>query len=212
MFNDSGGVKGLTVCCFICFDMRKLDAVSVQLKEGTEPFLNQEQVLPFCLLDFWAWAFSDLLNNALRGIIAEYIVKQALGLKSTFRTEWDAYDLQTEKGLKIEVKSAAYLQSWKQTALSSISFGIAPTKGWNPKTNDSSTEKKRHADFYIFCLLHHQDKQTVNPLHLDQWTFYVLKTAVLNEHMLYQQRISLKALLKLQPMCCSYEELAGCLG
>jgi hypothetical protein len=34
-----------------------------------------------------------------------------------------------------------------------------------------STEIKRHADVYVFALLAHTDKATVDPLSLDQWRF-----------------------------------------
>ncbi|AXG97954.1 hypothetical protein DVJ83_00840 [Deinococcus wulumuqiensis] len=43
--------------------------------------------------DFWRWAYSDFLSNALRGVLAEYIVAQAAGCTHRARTEWDAYDL-----------------------------------------------------------------------------------------------------------------------
>jgi len=43
--------------------------------------------------------------------LAEYLVATVLGLNQGVRNEWDAYDLETEAGLKIEVKSAAYIQS-----------------------------------------------------------------------------------------------------
>jgi hypothetical protein len=65
------------------------------------------------LLDFWQWAYSDLLSNTNRGRLAEFIVARALSLGLTdVRIEWDAVDLVTPTGVKVEVKSAAYLQSW----------------------------------------------------------------------------------------------------
>jgi hypothetical protein len=39
-----------------------------------------------------------------------------------------------------------------------------------------SGEAKPHADVYVFCLLHHTDKLTVDPLNLNQWEFYILAT------------------------------------
>lgn len=30
------------------------------------------------VVDFWSWAYSDLLNNTDRGVLAEYIVHSAL--------------------------------------------------------------------------------------------------------------------------------------
>lgn len=187
--------------------MKDLDAVKVGLKNGNEPFSFENQNLEFKLTDFWAWSQSDLLNNTLRGILAEYIVRQDLGIKKSTRTEWDAYDLETENGVKIEIKSASYLQSWKQSELSRISFDIAPTKGWNRETNEYSKETKRQSDFYIFCLLHHKDKNTVDPTRLDQWTFYVLPTKQLDKEKKQQKRISLKPLINLNPKICCFGEI-----
>lgn len=64
---------------------------------------------------------SDLVSNATRCRLAEYIVARALGISTAgVRDEWAAYDLITPDGIRIEVKSAAYLQSWRQTALSKV--------------------------------------------------------------------------------------------
>jgi hypothetical protein len=127
-----------------------LEAIPVQRKTGQENFIAAGSPLNLKLLDFWQWSQSDLLSNATRGVLAEFIVASALGLDKDSRTEGDAYDLKSEKDLKIEIKSAAYLQSWKQKKLSAIKFGIAPTKGWFADTNEFSAETKRHADLYIF--------------------------------------------------------------
>ena len=189
--------------------MTDLKAIKVIPKIGNEPFSFESQNLNFKLTDFWSWSQSDLLNNTLRGVLAEYIVRQDLGIKKSTRTEWDAYDLETENGIKIEIKSAAYLQSWKQNNLSQISFDIAPTKGWNAETNEYSTKIKRQSDFYVFCLLHHRDKRTVDPTKLEQWTFYVLQTQILDEQKKSQKRISLGSLLKLNPMKCEYGKIQG---
>jgi hypothetical protein len=76
-------------------------------KSGTERFHRNGAQLGFDLLSFWQWSSSDLVNNVLRGRLAEYIVAQDLGVAGGTRTEWDAYDLQTKSGIKVEVKSAA---------------------------------------------------------------------------------------------------------
>ncbi len=55
-------------------------------------------------------------------------------------------------GFRIEVKSAAYLQSWNQKALSPISFSVAPALGWDAKAGARSKEKIRPADVCVFCL------------------------------------------------------------
>jgi hypothetical protein len=80
-------------------------------------------------LDFWSWAFSDLRQNNVRGHLAEYIVGLALDVPLTVRSSWDDYDLQVPDGkltrgaIRLQVKSAAYLQAWGQQKLSAITFG-----------------------------------------------------------------------------------------
>jgi hypothetical protein len=107
-------------------------------KSGTERFHRNGAQLGFDLLNFWQWSSSDLVNNVLRGRLAEYIVAQDLSVAGGTRTEWDAYDLQTKSGIKVEVKSAAYLQSWKQSRASSIRFGVQPTRGWDASIDEYS--------------------------------------------------------------------------
>lgn len=160
-------------------------------------------------MEFWRWAASDLLSNAMRGVLAEYIVANALGITGGVRTEWDAFDLRMENGTTIEVKSAAYLQSWHQNRLSSISFGIQPTKGWDSSTNIVSAERKRQADIYVFCVLNHKDQVTVNPINLDQWDFYILRAEVLNRECPIQKTISFNSLLRLGPVKAAYSEIAS---
>ena len=81
----------------------------------------------------WRWSASELLGNTLRGVLAEYPVAVDLGVANGIRTEWDAFDPQTSDGTTVEVKSGAYVQAWHQDRPSKISFGIAPTLGWEEK-------------------------------------------------------------------------------
>lgn len=147
--------------------------------------------------DFWQWAYSDFLSNALRGVLAEYIVAQAAGCTHRPRTEWDAYDLLTDDGIKIEVKSAAYLQSWEQQKPSAIRFSIGPKRGWDARTNVYASEATRAADLYVFCLFQEQGREKADPLNLEQWTFLVCPAALLDEHFPTQQSLGLAALERL---------------
>ena len=176
--------------------------------DGDELFL-ETGVHQLKLADFWAWSSSDLLNNAKRGVLAEFLVASDLGIADGFRIEWDAYDLTTPSGITVEVKSAAYLQSWKQDKLSDIGFSIAQSKAWSPLTNRFSTESKRQADVYVFCLLDHKDKSTVNPMDLNQWRFFVLPTTILDEEYGSMKRISLTKLLRLSPEQVVYGEISN---
>ncbi|WCL80886.1 hypothetical protein PPO43_12995 [Saprospira sp. CCB-QB6] len=177
--------------------------------EEDKPFLANSKSLAFKLVDFWKWNQSNLIENRTRGILAEFIVKMALDINSATRLEWDAYDFetQTEKGkVKIEVKSAAYIQAWAQKKLSSIRFGIAPTKGLLQDGNYSETYK-RQADIYIFCLLDHKDQATINPLDMDQWCFYLAPTSLLDKELGHQKSLGLTRLKKLGLKAIKYSDL-----
>ena len=132
--------------------MKDLPPIEIKRKTGEEVFIGVGKD-KLTLKDFWQWSSSDLVSNATRGILAEFLVAFALGLNKSIRNEWDPYDLKTEKGIKIEVKSAAYLQSWYQEKLSNITFNIRPTFAYDYQTNLLAKEKKRQADLYVFCLL-----------------------------------------------------------
>ncbi|MFI8438959.1 hypothetical protein ACIGJO_35590 [Streptomyces sp. NPDC079020] len=166
---------------------------------GSEPIRANGETVGR-LTDFWSWACSDLANNTMRGVLAEYLVATALGAATGTRTEWDTVDIRTPEKWRIEVKSTAYLQSWAQSQPSKVSFGIAPASGWDAQTGATSAEVLRRSDVYVFCLLHHQDKQTLDPLDLDQWTFYVLPTRVLDERCRIQKTIRLSSLERLSPL------------
>lgn len=189
-------------------DEFQLAALQVQRKSGTESFHENGRPLHHRLLDFWQWSSSDLTNNAMRGVLAEYLVALSLGLTNACRVEWDAFDLETADGIKIEVKSAAYLQTWRQTRLSTIQFQIGQTYGWNSSTDVTTTEQRRQADIYIFCVLKHQDKRTLDPLNVEQWDFYLLPTSVLNEKVPTQKTMGLSTLLRLGPTKATFGGLS----
>jgi hypothetical protein len=173
---------------------------------GAEPFRAGSTAQDFDLLSFWQWSRSDLLSNATRGVLAEYLVARALGVVDGIRDEWAAYDLITPEGIKVEVKSAAFLQSWHQEKLSAISFRTPETKAWDPETNVLGDKSQRQADVYVFALLFHKNKATVDSMDVTQWEFYVVPTHVLNDRQRSQHSITLPSLRRLaQPV--SYGEL-----
>lgn len=186
--------------------MKVLQGIKTTAKEPLEKFRIDGKFLDYNIADFWSWNQSDLIENRNRGILAEFIVKQALGIKNPTRLEWDSVDLITEDGTKIEIKSAAYLQSWNQTKYSSIIFDIKPTKALL-MDNKYSENSIRQADIYIFCLLHHKDKDTVDPMKLEQWTFYLVRTDEINKKLVTQKTIGLLKLESLNHIKCNYNEL-----
>ena len=58
--------------------MNRLDRIEIKRKTGKEPFHSSGRDAGFDLLGYWQWTESDLVSNTTRGIIAEYIVAQAL--------------------------------------------------------------------------------------------------------------------------------------
>lgn len=159
--------------------MDSLDGIELHKKDGSEPISYDGISIGHTIFDFWKWAYSDIISNVTRGVLAEYIVALALGIgEENVRMIWEPYDLITPGGLKVEVKSAAYLQSWKQRRLSSISFACNKTQ------IDTSLEQDgtflRRADVYVFALLKQKDKSMLNPLDLSQWQFWVVPAETLN--------------------------------
>lgn len=145
--------------------------------------------------EFWQWAYSNVMDNAERGIFAEWLVAKALGAADGARTEWDKYDILTPSGISDEVKTSGYIQSWDQEKLSEIVFSVPMTKGWDSTTNTYSQDKKRQADIYVFCVHKHKDQETVEPLNLAQWDFYVIDTDTLNSKIGDQKSITLHKLI-----------------
>lgn len=166
----------------------------VQPLTGAEPFHTGNEDLGFDLASFWRWSASDLASNVWRGVLAEFLVARALGMAAGVRVEWDACDVRTKEGIRVGVKSAAYLQSWHQRTMSAISFDIGMKRGWDAETNTYAPAPCRGADVYVFALLAHQDKATLDPLDVDQWRFYVVPVRVIDATFGSQKRIALSSL------------------
>lgn len=171
-----------------------LDKIQIEKKIGGEPFIGNS---PKQLLDYWSWAHSDMISNAERGVLAEFIVGMALDALGETRTEWDAYDLETKDGIKIEVKASGYIQTWIQKSLSTPLFGIRPTIGSTDGGATFSGPRKRQADIYVFCIHAHKEQETANPLDLSQWEFYVLTSRKLDQDVPFQKTLSFNGLIKL---------------
>ena len=183
------------------------------LKTGKEAFHARGENVDFGIFDFWRWAHSDLLDNAARGVLAEFLVARALNATCEPRHEWDAVDVRTESGVKVEVKSSAYAQSWPLDEPSIISFNIKATEQpWDAEANkyEPRNQPERDSDVYVFCLLVGQSDYPgpkpdpdPDPMDLSQWEFYVLPTEKLPD----QKTIRLRPLKKLVQCATPYEEL-----
>ncbi len=155
--------------------------------------------------DFWQWAYSDVLSNRNRSIFAEFIVGVALGVGDEPRVEWDAADL-CYRGFKIEVKSSADCQSWRQEKPSTIQFSIRKAVVWNPVRGKYEGEPTRCADLYVFCHYPERDKTKAKVLDVPAWDFYVVSTAALNRDFGETKSLSLATVRRLA-MRCKYGEL-----
>lgn len=177
--------------------------------EPMEGIIKSDKSVIGSVMDYWKWAHSNLLDNAERGTFAEYLVAKAVGDKSSYRVNWEKYDLVSSEGIRIEVKTSAYIQTWGQDKLSELKFRIGKTYGYDNEKNAYDDEKKRQADVYVFCVFKEKDQENLNLLDTTQWEFYVLASKVLNEDSYYAEKnsISLNPLMKLGAAKCNYENI-----
>jgi hypothetical protein len=114
-------------------------------------FLEHDEKVPgldqTTILDFWRWAYSDVLSNGTRSVFAEFMVGKALGCLGQPRVEWDSVDLHYGE-FGIEVKASAACQRWSQSKPSPISFGIRKAVFWNEATGKYEGEATRSAHCY----------------------------------------------------------------
>lgn len=45
---------------------------------GNEKFIFKDKDLGKTMLNFWSWAYSDLIRNVNRGAFAEFVVREAM--------------------------------------------------------------------------------------------------------------------------------------
>ncbi len=134
---------------------------------------------------FHAWALPAAMTSpTARGLLAEYLVRRAVGETTQPAEDWHYVDIECKNGLTIEVKCSAYLQPRKDNTLVKIrspKFSISQKKGawcnreWNWKPPPESP--KRWADIYVLCLECETDPERYAPLDLSQWEFFVIATA-----------------------------------
>lgn len=183
----------------------RLDEIKPNKLNGSEKIVNNQ--IKRTLLDYWQWAYSDLIGNTERGNFAEYLVAMSCGVDNENRISWNSFDLELENGIKIEVKSSAYLQSWKQKDFSKPIFSVSKSLAWDYKENTYDINKKRQADIYVFALLAHKDKATVNPLDTNQWEFYILSTKILDKIVGENKTVSLGKIIKMGALKSSFMDL-----
>ncbi|MCI8562011.1 MAG: hypothetical protein HFH69_00675 [Lachnospiraceae bacterium] len=181
----------------------------MELLSGSEKFTLHGKDTGITVLDYWAWSCSDLYDNAMRGVMAEFLVTSSFTRGAThpsqMRTNWLPYDVTSPTGRRIEVKSAAYIQSWTpEDVYSQIKFDIGKKLAWDGISYASKPD--RNCDLYVFCVFTALTRD-ISVLNLDYWDFYVLPTSALNEKAPEQKSIALSSLLKLNPVKTDFEGL-----
>lgn len=180
---------------------------------GNEEFTLRGIGTGLTVRDFWTWAYSDLIDNTQRGVMAEFLVyssfKNTPPPDSQMRANWLPFDVTSPSGRRIEVKSAAYIQAWTpENIFAQIRFDIGKKLAWDNVSASYSSEAKRNCDLYVFCVFTAKTKD-ISLLDLDYWDFYVLPTSVLNEKVPNQKGIALSSLLKLNPVKTDYAGLGN---
>ena len=179
---------------------------------GNENLISDGRDLPYTMLNFWQWGYSNLLQNMQRGAFAEFLVHCALceggfNCSQARETTIQPYDLDgpiipsTGEFSRLEVKSAAYVQVWDIRHPDRANFTIRPAvmPDINGDYNESAS-KQRNNDIYIFTVYTATDK-SCNILDMSWWEFYVLPTYKIDtdETLCKQKTISLKKVKELCP-------------
>lgn len=145
-----------------------------------------------------------LLQNTYRGVFVEHLIAAALG--NSWRlagADWLSWDIESDDGLRLEVKNSAAKQSWHEdgAAPSPATFDIASRTGRWEGTQWVATPG-RAADLYVFAR-HPVFDESADHTSPTQWRFYVVTTSKLPD----QKKISLRPLENLA-RSVGIEELA----
>ena len=148
---------------------------------------------------FAQWVARDLTSNRMRGLWAEWLLSERLGLirPDSGRIEWDLADIRLGS-TTIEVKTAGTRQQWSDQP-STPRFSIAPqTSTWDAPTNTSAKLEppRRTASVYVFCL--HSCEELTNSAVIDEsnWRFWVVPTDLLDEQFPNQKTLGLAGVLQ----------------
>jgi hypothetical protein len=136
--------------------------------------------------------------------LAQFLVAKALGDIRLRDDGWGDFDVLTPEGIKVEVKSSGYLQSWSQTTLSKIVFSGLKARPWDAMTGRGLAPQFR-ADVYVFAVHTCQEPANYDPLDYTAWEFYVLPAKTIRG--LDQKTISLPRLKALAQDAVPWDQL-----
>lgn len=148
------------------------------------------------LLDYWSWAYSDIIENVQRAVFAEFLVASALGLDAGSRVGWRSYDLLYGEA-RIEVKASAYIQSWHREKPSNIVFGVGKRLEMDDETTSYGSVAARNADIWVFALFEPQAHGDGDVVDARLWRFYVVRGRDLETSLGNQKSASLATIEKL---------------
>ncbi|MBE5936231.1 MAG: hypothetical protein E7262_10710 [Lachnospiraceae bacterium] len=144
--------------------------------------------------------------------MAEYIVASALGVKKSNNCDyWALYDVDYKNGNKnyrIEVKETSYYHPWNKNdkVSNQRTFGITKANS-NYENEDIENKFERQNDIYVFCLVNGKNEKDADPLNLNNWQFYVVRTEVINKVCGDNKTISLGKVQQLAKKSVRYDEL-----
>jgi hypothetical protein len=103
----------------------------------------------------------------------------------------------------------ARIKSPRKVQRYSVEFKLKAVKLSDADTNQLAPDSTRQADVYVLALLRHDSKQTVNPLDISQWEFFVLSKGVLDARTRSQHSITLKTLQRLAGSSIAFDAVAS---
>lgn len=172
----------------------ELNNESISLFSGLEKFTLNGIPVGLSIKDFWQFQYSNIWD--MQEYIAEFLVAKALELEVPQNCNgWTLWDI-LYKNTRIEIKTTSYYHSWSPDGKISNRRVFGISKAFT-KYKDSTSEFKRQNDIYIFCLNTGNTREESNPLHLENWQFYIVPTKVINEKCKDNKTISLGKVQKL---------------
>ena len=147
-----------------------------------------------------------VMNNVHRAHFVECLIAVVLGeeWELTWQQGWDwaAWDLESQSGIRLEVKQSALKQAWDRpsnTPRRAARFDIAPRQGYWTRDGSSWVDRPgRPADVYVFAWHGENESELCDQRDAEQWRFFVVQKQYLP---IGQKTIVLTALEKLAEPC-----------
>ena len=176
---------------------------------GNERFILNNKELEFGILDLWQSKYANIYN--MQDVIAEFLVEKALVIDKAQNTDyWTLWDI-LYRGYRIEVKETGYYHPWNENGKISFQrkFGITKANS-NYESEETENKYERQNDIYVFCLNTGDTRETSNPMNVNNWEFYIVRTAVINQECGNNKHISLGRVRKIAKSV-KYEKIKECI-